>query len=301
MLSKNKDSYLYYLLSTETVEAIVCLMMHDILNKRIICDASREKKKRIYLIAKYKRLSSSDKLIFKDILDNLSITSLFIESTAVHILEGASLIKEQLLIAINIPDNLLPPCIDINPSTSYYLQYKELTDIWYLHIKNTIANSLSIFAYNHAVPVWAKFFKIEKNCTIIDKILYIDLMCNFLQTSSIKNKEERIAKYEIQSNELKRINDSIRNIVVEKPFDGYTPFSLRDLTVYFKGMTNKLEDKELCLLLTGTECISSMGVIDITEINTNYNDEATNGSMFFKITDEDMKAKINEKLAIINI
>jgi len=276
-------------------------MMHDILNKRIVCDENRRKKKRIYLIAKYRRLSNNDKLIFKDILDKLSTPSSFLEITSVNVVEEAFLIKNHLSITINIPDNLLPSHIDMNSSTIYYLQYKEITDIWYRHIKDTVTNSLSRAAYNHAIPIWTKFFKIEKGCTIVSKLQYTDLACTFLQTSSIKDKEERIFKFEIRNKELKKTADSVREIVIEKSFDRYTPFSLRNLTVYFKGTVNKLEDKELCLLLTGTECISSMGIIDITKVNTGYSSEDTDGSMFFKIIDETMKAKIDEKLDMINI
>lgn len=307
MYSKNKDSYLYYLLSTNTIEAVTCLMMHDILNAKLHTEASVLKKRRLYLITKYKNLSDNDKDVFNTIISKLSTALFASDSTTAHVVKEATSLKNQLDIFLYIPDKLLAPYVESNIHTQYYVQYEEITTIWYNYIKNVFTGLIPVFTYVPAINIWAKFFNIEKECKTLYNIHRIELLCNLLRTSSIENKKERVHNYKLQSNKLMKKFNKARSSVVQSSSEDFTPFSLRELLMYFKTDTTKFKCKELCFLLSGTECITTVGIVDILKINSNSNNKdsdnkapTSNGNVFFKIIDEEIKAKINIKLDKIN-
>lgn len=288
--SKNTESFLYYLLISPGLDSALALLGHDLLREKDI-SFMKHNRHSYALYLKYKSLPIEDKETFLAVVGKyatqpcmFSKASGHLNNVADELLSGiASLELYDLPVAAS--DNVIDMSLGIN------VVYSELASYWAEWIVKC-SDSLPMFLYHGALHIWARFFALTSSDTKILRVAANFHTLSNLAISSEVSDPSFSKRSRRNSTKYKKYLDSnsYRKLIIEE--DGaYTPFSLRGFEVRRIYKSSPVRVHDLVFLISNDEAISSRGIIDVKDYGTIHN-----GSVFFKVQDEEVLRKITTKL-----
>ena len=237
IFSKDNESFLYYLLSTNSVEALVCLAFNDILNSSNKHKINSLQKHTLYFVTKYIMSSAENQQVLLEVLNRYAKANGLFKDSYVFITDSIKLLLDKIDIAEVIPKEQLPNILPSNPNAKYLKQYEEITKIWFDYI-NKVGNTAPIFIHKSPIYIWQVFFNITKMCRKLDAISTMDLLKAVPTTLSINNKREELhASLRETMYNNNNWHSTFKEDIIEEV---YTPFSLRYMVV-----PQLFEDKEI--------------------------------------------------------